>query len=94
MEFVWIFNSSQQGYPGGVFSELDTAEPWIAKHALSGMLTRYPLDTGVFEWALEKGFYSPTPEKLKRKLETPGFIGSFTSASQEHYHYEAGTRIG
>ncbi len=40
MEFVWVFNCGQQGYPGGVFSRLDTAESWIVKHSLSGMLTK------------------------------------------------------
>ncbi len=30
------------------------------------------------------------PEKLKVKVDDPDFIGDFTSASMDHYHYEKG----
>jgi hypothetical protein len=32
------------------------------------------------------------PEKLEQKRNDPNFIGSFTTASQEHFHYTDGKR--
>lgn len=31
----------------GVFSTLENAEAWIARHKLSRVLTKYPVDVGV-----------------------------------------------
>jgi hypothetical protein len=59
----------------------------IARNSLTGVLTAYPLDRGVHEWAVEQGIFR-ADKQLDARL-----IGSFTSASQEHYHYEDGVRI-
>jgi hypothetical protein len=64
----------------------DLAEDWIAQNRLSGVLTLYPVDVGVYEWAIERGLFTPKKEHESE----PKFIGSFTTASQEHYHYEDG----
>ena len=53
---------------------------------LSGVLTLYPVDVGVYEWAIEAGLFSPK----KPHEEEPPFIGGFTTASQPHHHYEDG----
>ena len=54
----------------------------------SGVLTLYPIDVGVYEWAIEKGLFTP-----KKPHETEAeFIASFTTASQPHHHYEDGRR--
>lgn len=84
---VWIFNANGAHLPGAAFTSLDLAESWIATHSLSGMLTVYPLDQGVYEWAVENGHFFP------KKPATPVFVGSFTSAYQKHHHYENGARI-
>jgi hypothetical protein len=34
--------------------------------------------------------HSIKPENLAVKSKEPNFIGGFTTASQEHYHYENG----
>jgi hypothetical protein len=69
-----------------VFTTKLLAEAWISKHKLTGTLTRYPLDLGVFEWALERGYFTP-----KRDDQTTAeFIGRFSAANQEHHHYEDG----
>lgn len=48
------------------------------------MLTRYPLDQGVYDWAQEKQLFQPNkPEQTEA-----AFIQRFTSGSQEHYHYD------
>ena len=83
---VWIFNGSKGKFPGGIFSRLDIAEQWIRDNQLNGVLTRYPLDIGSFDWAKAEGLVS---EKLESRTDSE-FIGSFSSASFEHYHYEDG----
>jgi hypothetical protein len=86
MEAVWVFNGVKSTFPAGVFSTLAQAEAWIAGHKLSGTLTKYPVDIGVYEWARAQGFFEPK----RPDHSSPGFIQTFSSASQEHYHYEAG----
>lgn len=80
---VWIFSGERGRFPSGVFTERIMAENWIKEHKLSGVLTLYPLDEGVYEWAIKNKFFNPAKEKEKM----PHFIGAFSSASQEHYHY-------
>lgn len=75
-------------FSGGVFDSKDLAEKWIEKHKLSGVLTKYPVNTGVFDWMLEEGEIGTRLEERVRK--DPKGIGGFTSASMEHYHYEDG----
>jgi hypothetical protein len=80
---IWVFNGIRSQFPSGVFTSRELAEAWIEKHGLTGTLTLYPLDTGVYEWAIEKGTFKPKEDRHK----TAAFIGRFSSAYQEHYHY-------
>jgi hypothetical protein len=86
MNQVWVFNGARSQFPSGVFSERKLAEAWIKGYKLTGVLTAYPLDTGVYTVALGKGWFKPKSEDQR----SPEFIGRFSSASQEHYHYETG----
>ncbi len=84
-----MFNGAKGSFPSGIFTELGRAERWIEQHRLTGTLTAYPLDTGVYQWAIARGFFRP-----RKPLEAnPEFIGRFTSASMEHHHYEDGRRL-
>lgn len=83
---IWIFNGENSNFPSAVFSDRDLAEKWITKHKLSGVLTKYPIDTPVYEWSIENGHFSPKSEREKSSQ----FIGKFSSAIQEHIHYENG----
>lgn len=86
MGSVWVFNGISSRFPGGIFSSKENAEKWIRDHKLSGVLTLYPIDQGVYDWAVENNMVKPKKEK-----ETMAdFIGAFSSASQEHYHYLEG----
>jgi hypothetical protein len=88
MKSIWVFNGDNSRFSSGVFSSQETAEESIAKHKLSGILTEYPIDTLVYEWAITKQFF-----KLKHDYQTtPKFIQAFSSAYQEHFHYEDGER--
>jgi hypothetical protein len=64
----------------------ESAETWIASKQLNGTLTEYPLDIPVYDYAIEMNWF--TPKRDDQKL--PQFIQRFTSASQNHYHYENG----
>ena len=88
MDGVWVFNGGG-AFPSAVFTSRDRGEAWIALHKLTGALTRYPLDVGVYEWAIGLGAFKP---KQSHQSE-PKFIGRFSSASLEHYHYEAGQLV-
>lgn len=83
-ETVWVFNGVRNHFPSGVFRSRRQAEDWISRHALVGTLTEYPLGMGVYEWAILSGAFVPK----KEHHHSPDFIGNFSSAAQEHVHYE------
>ena len=85
-EKVWVFNGGRNPFPSAVFSSRERAEAWIKENKLSGTLTAYPVDVGVYDWAVSKGYFSPKRQDQK----SPNFIAGFSSASQEHYHYQEG----
>lgn len=63
-------------FTGAVFTKKERAIQWIARHRLTGVLTEYPLDQGVYDWAIDEGLFPAS------KMVDGRFIGSFTSASQ------------
>lgn len=86
--FVWIFNGPGGKFPGGVFESLELAENWIRDNRLTGVLTRYPLNLGSYDWAKANGLVS---KQLETRADAD-FIGSFSSASFEHFHYTDGAK--
>ena len=82
--YVWIFVGKNASFPSGVFTSKVNAQEWIIQNRLEGVLTRYPVDIPVYDWAIKRGTFSPR----KDKHHYSEFIASFSSASQEHYHYE------
>lgn len=85
--WVWVFNANVGRFAGGVFGSRERAEEWIRGHRLSGLLTAYPLDEGCFDWALRHDLITG---RAKDRGDDPEFVGSFTTASQEHHHYKDG----
>jgi len=85
---VWVFNGARSQFPSGIFSSVANAETWIRSKALTGTLTQYPIDISAYEWALNNRYFTPR----KPEQESAEFIGRFSDASQEHYHYENGER--
>jgi hypothetical protein len=86
MDEVWVFNGGGT-FPAAVFRSKEDAEEWIRRERLSGTLTKYPVGVSVYSWAVSKGHFVPK----KPEHATPEFIARFSSAGQEHYHYEDGT---
>lgn len=86
---VWVFQDPDKGrFAGGIFSSRAQAEEWISANRLNGTLTLYPVGVGVYEWAIERGLFSPR----KAHESEATFIGGFTTASQPHHHYDDGER--
>lgn len=86
---VWVFNGSGRRYPNlpsALFLSRQDAEKWIGQYSVSGLLTRYPLNTSVYDWAIEQEFFRPS----KKQHTESQFIENFSSAHLEHYHYESG----
>lgn len=83
----WVFNSVGSQFPGGVFTTRELAEVWIRQNSLSGTLTAYPLDEGSFDWALRTGAVTGS---ARNRGDDPRFVGGFSSAVQDHFHYEKG----
>jgi hypothetical protein len=86
---VWVFNGDGGRFPAAVFSSREQAEAWIRRRAVSGVLTAYPLDVGVFDWAVARGAFTPKRDEQT----TPEFIQRFSSAHQKHIHYENGEPV-
>jgi hypothetical protein len=85
---VWIFLGDRAHWPSGVFSSRESAVRWVAEHRLTGMITEFPVDVGVYDWAVATGTFRPS----KPLHSSSGFIGGFTAAAQEHGHFTEGIR--
>ena len=86
MEKIYVFNGEGSILPNALFSEYELAENWIKKYSLTGLLTAYPLNIGVYEWAIEHSNFKVKHEYQK----SAGFIQKFTWGDLEHYHFENG----
>ena len=85
---IWVFHGSGARFASGVFLSLNKAEDWISNHKLTGVLTGYPIDEGVYDWALKNNYFN-----IKKASETESaFIQSFTCAGLEHFHFEEGNK--
>jgi hypothetical protein len=87
---LWLFNAPRPGawfgFPSGVFVALEDAERWVARGALSGALTRYPVDIGVYDWAVGHALFVPAAPAHR----SPSFVGGFSSSRQERRYYHNG----
>ena len=90
MDSVFVFNGNASTFPSAVFTDRQRATAWIAHHRLTGTPTEYPVDVGVYDWAVGNGDFTPKREDH----QTPHFIGKFSSAAQWHAHFEDGATHG
>jgi hypothetical protein len=87
---VWVFIGENSKMPVGCFNSLDEAIKTISNQELSGLLTQYPINELAYDWAIRNQFFQPK----KPEQKTANFIGKFTSASQVHFHFENGIKVG
>ena len=86
---VYIFHGEGSQFSSAVFSNPVNTKEWIEKKKVTGMLTEMPLDKSVYDWAIEKDFFTPNKDYQKE----PKFIQRFISASLEHWHFEEGVLV-
>jgi hypothetical protein len=84
IEYVWVFNGDRNRYPSAVFLNRSDGELWISSNRLTGTLTKYPVGVSVYDWAVRNGVFAPR----SAKHTSPSFIANFSSASQEHFHFD------
>lgn len=90
VDSVWVFVGDGGVHPFGVFASRDDAEVVIAANELSGVLTWYPLGQSVYDYVVEKEFFTPS----RPYQEEAKFKQRFSSASLPHEHYIDGRREG
>ena len=83
---IYVFTGKGANFPGGIFNDKKNATEWIEKYALSGVLSTYPIDKGLYDWAIENEYFEAKKEYQKEAK----FIEKFTCASIDHFHYENG----
>lgn len=86
---MYIFIGEGAQIPSGVFTLLEKAEQWIRTYSLSGVLSKYPVDTGLYDWAIHENFCIIKNDYQKESK----FIQRFTCASMDHFHFEKGERV-
>lgn len=88
--YLYLFNGAGGDFPAGVFHSKGEADAFVREYSLSGTLTRYPIGTLIYDYALEKGWF-----EIKREYQRESdFIQQFSSAYLEHFHYERGKGEG
>ncbi len=85
----WVFKGGEIGRTSAVFTSKSIAEEWISKHRLSGSLWAYPLNMGVYDWAINLGDLKPKNEFER----SPEFIAGCVRACQRYYIYEDGASL-
>jgi len=88
-EYVWVFQGNNSNFPSATFSTIEKAIIWITANNLSGILTQYPINISVYDWAINEGYFKPKTENKK----TPDFISKFSSAYLTHYHFIDGEQV-
>lgn len=83
-EYVWIFLGAGGWMPSGVFSDYYSAVDWIIKYSLSGYLGKFPVDIGVFDWAIQKEIHVPSEDD---RIE---IFGMETVPYERYYQGEKG----
>lgn len=83
---IYVFMGKGANFPAGAFNNKENAIEWIKKYALSGVLSEYPIDVGLYDWAIEKGYFDVKKDYQKESK----FVEKFTCASINHFHFEDG----
>jgi hypothetical protein len=82
---VYVFMGEGANFPAGIFESKEKAEEVIKRYSLTGILSLYPIDMLLYDWAIEKNI-----SISKGISKSPKYIGQFSCASVDHFHYEEG----
>ncbi len=87
---VWIFHGDEARFAAGVFETEAEALAWAAAHAVSGVLTEYPVGDGCYDIAVSEGHFRPS----KEWHGTPRHVAGFSPGWTRHRHIKDGTPDG
>ncbi len=87
-DHAWVFTAGGI-FPAGIFTELGIAEKWIRETRATGCLTKYPVNTSLYDYSIAQGWFTPKRDDQR----SPEFITKFSCASAEHFHYEDGESV-
>jgi hypothetical protein len=57
---VWIFHGERARFAAGVLRNEQDGLAWARRHAVSGILTEYPVGDGCYEIAIEGNHFHPS----------------------------------
>ena len=92
---VWVFtNAWDESKPRSTFSSVlglvattaSVSRAVLAGSRADGLLTGYPLDQSVYDWAVQSGRFRVRNDRQRE----PKFQATFTSAQLPHAHFEKG----
>jgi hypothetical protein len=83
---LYVFNGNNSVFPSGLFTEHELAVNWIKLNKLSGVLNVYPVNIGLYDWAIENNLFAIKNDNQRK----PSFIERFSCAELEHYHFDNG----
>ena len=81
--YIWLIQSSENLNVIGCFMRKHEAETYIFENNLKCMLTKYPINMSVYDWAIQNNFWQPKNDLQKNSK----FRAKFNSAYLEHDHY-------
>lgn len=87
-ETCWVFHGDTSRFANAVFAKRQDAESWIAKHRLSGLLTEYPINHGMFDIAASLNLI---PKNIAAAA-SPQYIQQYVLGIS-HGHYENGLPV-
>ena len=85
-DLVWIFHGEGAQFACAAFASKASAISWISSAGVTGVLTAYRIGISAYDWATERGVFSAKRDDQR----SAKFVQRFTSASQDHHHFEDG----
>lgn len=90
MTKVYVFHGHKSRFANTAFSTLAAAEQWIAKHALTGLVTAYEVDSPAFDRNLAaRSLPRATLDAIARGDDIAQMAERYVDGS-DHYHFVYG----
>lgn len=86
--YVYVFCGFGGRHANAVFSTAERADDWVRKHELSGLLTRYKLDTPAFDENMSCGKLKSIEIAIRQGEDARIHIQRYVDGSwHRHYFY-------
>jgi hypothetical protein len=85
VSYVWVFHGEHARFASGIFADQSAALEWATTHELTGVLARYPVGIGCYDFAVAQNRFTPS----KPHHGTPRHVAGF-SPGGPHLHLRDG----